>query len=321
MSDPHAAPSWPARVVVLGGAGLVGSGLAHLLAVTGRCADVVLVDRRRDVARAHVIDIGEAQLVAGDATTTVREMGAAEAPAADLVVIAASLPEVPDGDRRDFLAGNLDQLRSLAPTVIRLAGEHGVVLVLSNPVDVLTEALRRLTGLAPHRMLGYSLNDSLRFRMAVARELGVHPLRVEGWVLGEHGTGQVPLFSRVRLDDAPLVLEPDARHRVRADADGWFARWSRLRPGRSSGWTTPAGTMRMVEAMASSGVLPASVWTGDVDHLPDCYLTLPARLGPHGVVTTEQWALDPVEADGLRAAATSVASAADAALGEPRRSA
>ncbi|MGH8868314.1 MAG: lactate/malate family dehydrogenase [Actinomycetes bacterium] len=315
---------WPRHAVVLGAAGLVGSGVAEQLVVTATCESVELVDPRRNVARSHVVDLAEAQVLAGDATTTVTEVAADDARPADLVVVAASLPETPDGDRRDFLAGNLALLQALAPTVSRLAGSDGVVLVLSNPVDVLTEALRRLNGLDPTRLLGYSLNDSVRFRAALGRELGVHPGRVGGVVLGEHGAGQVPLFSRVTLDDQPVTLDPEAQRRVRADVDGWFERWSRLRPGRSSGWTTPVGTRRMVEAMATGEVLPACVWTGghpDLDDLDDCYLTLPARLGPSGLAGTELWALTPQETDGLRRAAASVAAAADEALDQARRSA
>ena len=85
--------------------------------------------------------------------------------------------------------------------------------------SVLADALHRLAGFPPRRIVGYSLNDSLRFRMALGRELGLHPNRIEAWVLGEHGSGQVPPFSRIRVDGRPLELDADARERVRADVE------------------------------------------------------------------------------------------------------
>jgi malate dehydrogenase len=305
---------WPASVGILGAAGLVGSGVAAALATSGGCRDLHLVDPKAAVLRAHVIDIAEAQLAAGRSTTKLTITEAESAPEVDLVIVAASAPETPEGDRKHFLTANLRLLRAILPAVQRMAGARGVVLLLSNPVDVLADALTRLAGLPPERIVGYSLNDSLRFRMALGRELGVHPSRIEAWVLGEHGSGQVPLFSRVRLDGRAVELDADSRERVRADVDGWFARWSALHPGRSSGWTTPVGTMTTIAALTSGEVHPASVWTGNVSHLPPTFVTLPARLSLRGLNGVEDWNLDAAEGPALRRAAESVRTATTAAL-------
>ncbi|MGW1682003.1 hypothetical protein [Saccharopolyspora sp. NPDC002376] len=135
---------------------------------------------------------------------------------------------MPTGGRGDFLAASWDLLSGLAPVLERCAAEGGVVQLLTNPVDIMAECLRRATSLRPERILGYSLNDSARLPMVVARELGVATSRVRAWVLGEHGAGQVPLFSRVLLDGEPIALAEDAMERIEADIRGWFARWSAL---------------------------------------------------------------------------------------------
>jgi malate dehydrogenase len=301
------AGNWPRSVAVLGAAGLVGSGVAHQLAVHGDCETVYLYDIRPDLLAAHVIDMSEAQLAAGDARTRLVPAKAGEHGPVDLVVVAASAPEVPDGDRQKFLAGNLEVLGALAPEIDRLAGESGVVLLLTNPVEALSEILRRNTSVAPQRILGYTLNDSLRLRMAIGRELGVHPQSVNAWVLGEHGAGQVPLLSQVRVDDAPAELSAEARQRIRTDIDGWFARWSALRPGRSSGWTTPVGTLEAIRAIAGRRAFPASVWTGDLPEYADCFLTLPAVFGPEGLIEIADWPMDDEERTALRAAADRLA--------------
>lgn len=298
-------------MAVIGAAGLIGSGTVRQLAVSGACDVVYLVDVRQDLCRAHAIDIGEAQVPAGSTRTRLEVLGsAADAGAVDLVVLAASRPETPAGDRRVFLAANFALLRGLAADVLRLAGDRGLVLLLSNPVDILADAFCRHTGLDPRRVAGYALNDSIRFRAALGRELGVDATRIDATVLGEHGTGLVPVFSRIRVDGTPRQLDARARGRVRDDLDGWFARWSALRPGRSSGWLTPLGVLQMLRAVADAQVVPASVWTGDRPDLPDTFVTLPARLSPHGLAATERWELDEDEARRLREAAGSVSTAA-----------
>jgi len=294
------------RVGVLGAAGLVGSGVAAVVATEPACRSLHLLDVRNNVLSAHVIDIREAQVLAGATAPNVLMHDAADAPSVDLVVVAASRPETADGDRGRFLAGNLDVLRALLPTIVTMAGDDGAVLVLSNPVDELADALCRMSGLDPRRIVGYSLNDSLRFRIAVARELGVDPSRVEGWVLGRHGSGQVPLFGRVRLDGREVALTPAARNRVEADIGGWFARWSALRAGRSSGWTTAVGAVRTIAAMHDGRPHPASVWTGDVHGLEPTHLTLPAVLSPRGLGQVLPWRHGIDEWRGLREAASTV---------------
>ncbi|MDR6639517.1 lactate/malate family dehydrogenase [Paenarthrobacter nitroguajacolicus] len=318
---PVHSPTWPGSVAVIGAAGLIGAGVVERLAMEAVTDTVYMTDLRDNVLHAHAIDIAEAQILGGNTRTKLVVGPPADGTPVDLVIVAASAPESPDGDRRDFLRANLKLLRLLLPDIQRLAGEHGAVMLLSNPVDVLAEALRQLSGISPDqlsgispdRILGYSLNDSIRFRAAVARELGVSPERVAGLVLGEHGDGQVPLFSGLTLDGETLNLDSDQQTRVTTDITGWFSRWSALKPGRSSGWTTPLGVVQAVKAMATGEIHPATIWTGSVDSLPDSFISLPTRLEQGRMVP----ALGPIseaEKEGLTEAAKSVTAAAARAV-------
>jgi len=85
--------------------------------------------------------------------------------------------------------------------------------------QILLPDIEQLAG-ARDRIVGYSLNDSIRFRAAIGRELDVAPERIAGLVLGEHGDGQVSLFSDVTLDENPVVLDADQRDRITADING-----------------------------------------------------------------------------------------------------
>ncbi|WP_168404562.1 lactate/malate family dehydrogenase [Arthrobacter silvisoli] len=310
---------WPRSVVVIGAAGLIGSGVVERLAVEGLVDTVYMTDLRENVLQAHAIDVSETQILTGNTRTRLVVGPPAEGSGVDLVIVAASAPETPDGDRRDFLRANLELLRLLLPDVERLAGEQGIVMLLSNPVDILGEALRRLSGIGPDRIVGYSLNDSVRFRAAVGRELGIAPERIEGIVLGEHGDGQVPLFSALTLDGKPLELKSEQRARITADITGWFSRWSALKPGRSSGWTTPQGVAQVVKAMGTGAIHPATAWTGSIEGLPDSFVSMPTRFEKNRFVPT-LGTLSESESAALAQAAKSVEAAAERALHDLRLS-
>ncbi|MGM7669795.1 malate dehydrogenase [Microbacterium sp. A93] len=270
------APAWPATVSIIGAAGLVGSSGAASLATHGIGRDLYLQDRRENIVQAHRIDLTDAQAVLGLDLPQIHA-GAPDGPV-DLVVVAASMPETPDGDRREFLAANAKLLGSLAEQILREAGDHGLILLLTNPVDILATWLHRTHGFPADRLIGYSLNDSARFRLAVARELGVKTSSLEAAVFGEHGTGQVPAFSTVRVDGEPVAWPDGAVDRVRADVDGWFERWSRLKPGRSSGWATGAGVMQLIRTLAAGEEVITTVTTSGIGDLPDVFMALPTRL-------------------------------------------
>jgi len=305
--------TWPQTVAVIGAAGLIGSGVVERLAVEAIADTVYMTDLRDNILHAHTIDITEAQILSGNTRTSLVVGPPANGSCVDLVIVAASAPETPDGDRRDFLKANLNLLQLLLPDIERLAGERGIVMLLSNPVDVLAEALRQLSGISPDRIVGYSLNDSIRFRAAVGRELGVAAERVAGVVLGEHGDGQVPLFSALTMDGKPMDLDAAQRARITADVTAWFSRWSALKPGRSSGWTTPLGVAQVVKAMAAGEVHPATIWTGSVDSLPDSFISLPT-LFHEGRIGRAPGEVTETEMAGLIQAAKSVEAAAAQAV-------
>ncbi|WP_313821325.1 lactate/malate family dehydrogenase [Citricoccus sp.] len=269
-------PSWPQRISIIGAAGLVGSSAAASLATQGIGQELYLQDRRDNLVEAHRIDLSDAQAVLG--VDRPRILAGSPDQPVDLVVVAASLPETPDGDRRDFLAANAQLLASLAEQIRREAGDEGLVLLLTNPVDILADWLHRHHGFAAERLIGYALNDSARFRRAIARELGTEVTSVTASVLGEHGKGQVPVFSSVRVDGQPVAWPDGAVDRVRADVDGWFERWSRLKPGRSSGWASGAGVMHLIRSLAAGGQVITTASTSGIDGLPETFMALPTHL-------------------------------------------
>ncbi|MBN9188289.1 MAG: hypothetical protein J0I62_07280, partial [Microbacterium sp.] len=283
--------------------------LAHQLSLSDAYDEILLLDLKDNILQAHAIDMREAQIVAGRTRARLVVVPldrAAEQEAVDLVVFAASLPETPDGSREAFLEGNLGVLRAVQPAISALAGESGLVMILTNPADVLATCLAHMSDIEPARIFGYCLNDSVRFTAAVARELKVDPTRIDALVVGEHGDGQVPVWSALRLDGAPLALTSEQRSRIDTDARGWFRRWSELRPGRSSGWTTPLGSARTIAGLAADEPMPVAVWRGD-DAGSDSHTTLLAVVRDGVVVPTTLDYVNDAERSAVDDASTALA--------------
>lgn len=184
----------------------------------------------------------------------------------------------------------------------------GVVLMLTNPVDPLLTHVHRQGWLPRHRLVGYTLNDSLRLRTGIAKALEVHPRDVDAWMIGEHGEGQVPLYSRVTVGGQPVTLTAEQRAAAQTYVDTWYQRHVALDSGRTSTWTTGLGTARLVEAMAteSGAVLPASVVLDGEYGISGVSLSVPAVLGRKGLVRIEEWDLTDDERHAMSGAAPRV---------------
>src|SRR5439155_25751468 len=109
---------------------------------------------------------------------------------------------------------------------------EGVVLMVTNPVDPLVTLLQRVTGIDRRRVIGYTLNDTLRLRTGIALTLGLDPGRVDAWVVGEHGDSSVPVFTRVTVDGEPVALRHDQQDASAAYTSGWFDKHQELDSSR-----------------------------------------------------------------------------------------
>jgi malate dehydrogenase len=304
------------KVAIVGGAGGVGASLAFNLLVAGRDDDVVLVDARPRMVASHVLDLEQTLELAPGAT--LRTGGPEELAGADALVICAAVPLTLDSTRLAYLHGNAAIAAEIAALVP--AGWGGTILVVTNPVDPLVCLVRDLTGLDRRRVLGYTLNDSLRLRTGIAKALGAPPGTVEAWVLGEHGDSSVPLFDRVRLRGVPVTLTEGQRERALGFLRTWYARHVALDSGRSSTWTTGLGAARMLRALEAGGsIWPASVVLEGEYGIRGSAVGVPVTLGPGGAEQIHEWELQPDDLQRLQASAAIVAAVTPTALGRPAR--
>jgi malate dehydrogenase len=289
------------RVAIVGGGGGVGASVAFNLLRRAEPYDLTLVDVARHMAVSHELDLQQVVAQGSSGSVAVGELDAIWD--ADVVVVTAAAPLTVNQSRNVYLR---DNAALLGPIADELRGWDGVLLLVTNPVDPLVTWLVRERGL--RRVLGYTLNDSLRLRTGLADALGVTVGRVEAWMIGEHGDGAVALWDRVRVDGALVEVEPAAREAARAFVRDWYVTHVALDSGRSSTWTSGLGVARMIAAIAhgSDSAWPASVVLHGEYGLRDVAVSVPVAL-PSGRAL--EWALTPDQRDALHAAAREIAAA------------
>jgi malate dehydrogenase len=292
------------KVAIAGGGGGVGSSVAFNLLLCEHPYEVVLLDRRAEMLSSHAMDLE--QVLEQGASGSVRAGDDADLSDADVFIAAASAPLTVNTSRMVYLEDNAailgDLLRRLP------ASWPGILIVVANPVDALCSWARARTDIPRERLLGYTLNDSLRLRSGIAAAIGAQPGAVEAWVIGEHGDRGVPLFDRVLVDGEPREIDRAARAAAEDFLRGWYERHVALDSGRSSTWTSGLGLARMIDAIrADRGELwPASLWLEGEYGVSGVSLGVPVELSRMGVRAIRQWALDPVEREAFKAGAEAV---------------
>jgi len=190
--------------VAIIGTGWVGSSVAISTLHSGVANELLLHDQRTAVAEGEAMDL--AQGAAFYPTAAVRVATIAEMMQADAIVITAGRAGVPGQSRLDLLRGNAEIITELGQ---QLVGYAGIIVMVTNPVDVLTRLMVHASGLPPQRVIGTgTMLDTARFKQRMGLELHVDPHSVHGQVVGEHGDSEVVLWSGVRIGSTPLATWP-----------------------------------------------------------------------------------------------------------------
>jgi len=175
------------------GCGFVGSSGAFAIALEGKANDLILVDLNADLARAHAEDI----LHATPFSQPVR-VAAGDYPmlkGADIVVLACGVGQKPGETRLQLLERNVQIFQNVVPRVLEYAPET-ILLIVSNPVDIMTEVVTKISNLPHERVIGSgTILDTARFRTLLAEHLNIAPHSVHAYVLGEHGDSEVLAWS------------------------------------------------------------------------------------------------------------------------------
>lgn len=196
----------PGKVSIIG-AGNVGTATAFALAMDGTPDEVVLVDHNLAKAQGEIMDIEH-----GSAFIPSCEFKASknykDIAGSDIVVITAGAHQVPGQTRLDLLAKNVSILKSIVSDVKKNAPDC-ILLIVSNPVDVLTYFAQKFSGFPRHRVIGSgTVLDTVRFREYLAKHFKVNAHSVDAYVLGEHGDSSFPAISTATIGPVPITAFP-----------------------------------------------------------------------------------------------------------------
>ena len=270
------------KVAVIGGAGGIGSSVAFNLLRTDHPYEIVVIDNRPNMIVSHVMDLQDALSLGGARSVVGGDM--VDAMDADIVVLSAAVPLTLNTSRDVYLKDNGQIVGGIVDQLVS-GGFAGILLLMTNPVDPLLTWIARRTGWARERLVGYTLNDTQRFRTGIAQALGVAPQRVGCWVVGEHGAGAVQVFSTVTLDGKPVDLTAEQREQALDYAQNWYVRHVALDSGRTSTWSSGIGGALMVDAIArpTGEPFPASVILDGEYGVSAISSSAPVVLGAHGL--------------------------------------
>jgi malate/lactate dehydrogenase len=255
-----------------------------------------MIDPQKNILMNHVMDINVAGKSRHD--LVVRGGEYADLSASDIVIIAA-------GSHPPRLEANLLMIKEIGQYITRYCPD-AIVIMASNPVDLLNYAFYKFTGKERQHLMGYNCNDSTRFRIDIATALKISPSRrVEGLVLGTHPEGQVLLFSSITVDGKSVTLDDPTQELIRFKSKNYIKEFDRWYSGRTTGWTCAAGLTYLVQAIKNNlnEVIPVSTVVDGEYGFTDLSIGLPTVIGKAGVCRILNLDLTSQERQELDAAA------------------
>jgi L-lactate dehydrogenase len=295
------------KVSIIGGGGLVGSMTAYALQCGGVVSHLCLIDANKELALGQALDLLNGASLAADQRISAGDMQ--DVASSDIVIITAGLRRKPDESRLDLINRNVDLFLTLLDQV-KVAGlsDKAYLVVVSNPVDVLTYLAVQRSGLPWQRVIGLGTQlDTARFRSYLARRLKVPPTQVQALILGEHGDSMVPIWSSATVAGLPLEQWPEftpaVQKEVFEDTKTAGAQIIKLKGG--SGFAVGLSIREVVQTLAqdSRRILPVSTLQMGAYGLRDVCLSVPTIVGCGGVRQHIELALTQKERLGLRQSA------------------
>ena len=302
-------------MVAVVGAGQVGATTAQRIGEAA-LADVTLIDIVEGMPQGKSLDLREAAPVLGADAIFRGSNDLAAMKGSDLVVVTAGLPRKPGMSREDLLQKNAEIVGGVADAILRYA-PGAFVIVVSNPLDVMTWLTWRRTRFPKNRVMGMAgLLDAARFSAFIAMELGVSVKDIRAMVLGGHGDMMVPLARFSTVAGVPVTeLIPQKRlgEIVQRTRDGGAEIVSLLKTG-SAFYAPSASAAAMAAAILrdEKRILPVCALLQGEYGLSDVFVGVPAKLGAGGVEAVIELKLVKEEMEALRRSAEMVRANCDA---------
>jgi L-lactate dehydrogenase len=307
------------KVSIIGGAGLVGSCTAFALQ-TGRIVrDIALLDANADGAAGQALDLAHGSPLVAD--QVIHAGGYEQIPDSDLICITAGLRRKPDESRLDLINRNVDLFLGILDEVRRVGYRRdAIVLVVSNPVDVLTYLAADRLELPLSQVLGLGTQlDTIRFRSLIATALHAAPTQVSAVILGEHGDSMVPIWSCATAAGLPIDKYPGWTPHL---ANELFTRTRGsgaevIKKKGGAGFAVGIAIQEVIESIALDRrrILPVSSVQEGCYGIRNVALSVPTVVGRAGVVDRLEIELWPKEVQALRKSGQVLRETVDTVLG------
>ena len=298
------------RTVGIIGTGNVGVAAAYAIFLLGLASEIILIDKDVKRAEGEAMDLMHGQAFAG--SMTVRAGGYSDLSSAQVVIITAGVSQKPGENRLDLLNRNAAVFKDIVSELDRHTLQS-ILIVASNPVDILTYVTQKLSSRPLNRVIGTgTMLDTGRFRALLGRYYGVDPRSVHAVILGEHGDTEVPIWSSANIRGVPLVDNTVLGKPF--DAEKMDRLFQQVRSAAyeiidRKGYTNTAiatAIVRLAEVLLEDqkSVLTVSrILTGEYG-LKDVCLSIPSVVGIAGVEDAILPRLDAAELKGLQRSAT-----------------
>ena len=293
------------RKIAIIGLGHVGSTAAHYIVANGFADELVLIDKNEAKVQADALDFEDA-MANLPVHTDIKVNDYGELKDTDVIISALGnikLQDNPNADRFAELPFTRQEVSDVAHQ-IKQSGFHGLMVVITNPVDVITSLYQKITGLPKNHVIGTgTLLDSARMKRAVAKRLHVDPRSVNGYNLGEHGNSQFTAWSTVRVLDTPIteLAKTEGLDLAKLDEEARMGGWTVFKGKKYTSYGVATAAVHLTNTILSNALteLPVSNYRQEYG----VYLSYPAIVGRDGIVHQSQLKLTDEELKKLQRSA------------------
>ncbi|MEG0285602.1 MAG: L-lactate dehydrogenase [Vagococcus sp.] len=309
------------KIIVIGN-GAVGSSYTFALVTQNIAQEIGIIDIDTDKAEGDAIDLSHA--LAFTSPKKIYAATYADCHDADIVVITAGAAQKPGETRLDLVNKNLKIFKKIVDDVVS-SGFNGIFLVASNPVDILTYATWKFSGFPQHKVIGSGTSlDSARFRQSIAELIGVDARNVHGYILGEHGDTEFPVWSHANVaglqiyewvKDHPEIDEEELVNLFFKVRD---AAYTIIEKKGATFYGIAVSLARITKAILNdeNAVLPLSVYLNGHYGLDDIYIGAPAIVNRRGIQNVIEIPLSDAEQEKYDYSAEKLKEIMDSAFGQ-----
>ena len=299
----------PRKVAVIG-CGFVGASIAFSLMQKGLFSELVLIDSNTAKAHGEAMDLSHG--LPYTASMDIYAGSYDDIADSALIIITAGANQKPGETRLDLIGKNVGILRAILPQITS-RGFEGILLIVSNPVDVLTYAAQRISGYPAHRVIGSgTVLDTARLKYLLSRHLGVDGRSVHAVVIGEHGDSELAAWSSATVSGVPINTfcemrghfnHDEATERIAENVKN--SAYEIIAKKKATYFGVAMAVRRICEAIIrdEKSILPVSNLMHGEFGISDISLSMPAIVGAHGVENRIPITLDEEETEKLQSSA------------------